>query len=66
MSISRDEWLVEVNRTLRELYFIGSDDAGWGTEEIDRYFSYGMHPREFVLWFGEKYGLIGHELFLKS
>ena len=66
MSIGRDEWLVEVDRELRDRYSIGSVDAGWDSDEIDGYFSLGLDPKKFVEWFGEKYDLIEREQFAKS
>ncbi len=59
MLISRSEWIGEVDRALRELYFINTMDAGWDDEDVARYFAYGMQPKEFALWYGEKYDLVG-------
>jgi hypothetical protein len=66
MLTTRSEWLAEVDRTLRGIFCIDHVDAGWSDDETDRYFAYGMSPKEFGLWFGEKYDLIRLETYRAS
>ena len=52
-----EKWLGEVNEIMSADYFIDSEDAGWDKEEIEKYYSFGNNPAEFVAWFAEKYDL---------
>ncbi len=50
-------WKREVDTIMGRDYLIDLEDAGAGDEDVARYFAAGASPKEFVDWFGEKYGL---------
>ena len=60
------EWFSDVEREMLSLYAIDSADAGWSKENMEHYRETGLSPREFVLWYGEKYGLVNVSSFLRS
>jgi len=50
-------WKLEVDEIMKRDFLIGVDEAGASEEDVLRYFGFGFSPREFAVWFGEKYDL---------
>jgi len=61
VSRDREIWLFQVDRRMKKLYSIDHVDAGWDEQDIDRFISFDMSPREFSKWYGAKYGLVERE-----
>lgn len=54
-------WVKLVDVIMKRDWCIDTSDAGLSEDDILRYWSHGQTPEDFVIWFAEKYGLIGKE-----
>jgi hypothetical protein len=48
------KWLEEVDRLLKQRYYIDHIDAGWDDEMVRKFFEYEDTPKAFVTWFADK------------
>ncbi len=56
--MTRAEWLQKVAEILQRDWCLSPEAAGWDDEQIDRYYSWGESPEEFVKWYADKYELL--------
>lgn len=59
--LSRQSWIVAVDRLLKRDWCISVNDAGLDDEDLTRHWRDGDAPEAFVAWFAEKYDLVRFE-----
>lgn len=59
--LSRQSWIVAVDRRLKRDWRISISDAGLSDEDLTRHWRDGDTPEAFVAWFAKKYDLIQFE-----